>query len=134
MASRYTGPAFPLKRQLRNGSPEHLLEIMHRNLSGDLRTDFTKKVEAIRQKERDGYLGPKGTSDALRALRNEYEEVITTKSWGGGESFNEFLARVNKRVGELQGRLIARPELPADTPPHLAMRRELQQDRVIREC
>ena len=129
----YKGPQFPLNRQLRNGSPQHLLEIIHRNLSGDLRSDFAKRVAEIRQKERDGYLGPKGTADALRALRQEFEEIITTKSWGGGDSFNEFFGRVRMRVSELQARLTARSELPADTPQHLLMRRELQQHRVIGE-
>jgi hypothetical protein len=133
MASRYSGPAFPLKRQMRNGSPEHLLEIMHRKLTGDLRDEFIKQVEKIRAKERDGFLGPKGVADALRTLRAEFETKITTESWNAGDNWDEWLGRARTRVSDLQGRLIARPELPADTPPHLAMRRELQADRAMRE-
>src|SRR2546427_12822992 len=128
MASKYSGPAFPLKRQLRNGSPEHLLEIMHRNLAGDLRNDFEKRVGEIKAKGSSGILGPVGVQQALRELRAEYEQVIPTKSWGGGYSFDEFLGRVNKRVGELQSKLTARRELPQATPQHVLMRRELQAD------
>jgi hypothetical protein len=115
--AKYSGPAFPLKRQLRNGSTEFLLECMHRALSGDLRNDLTKRVEEIRAKGTAGRLGPVGVQEELSKLRGEFEAKITTEGWGhpAADSFDEFLGRARKRVADLTEKLIA-PRKPDHEP------------------